>query len=185
MFARKAARAVAVSILQIASVTVFFACEPVAVEGTPYGTSKPPKRTKDAGRTSDPTPTRHTEDGDDGAVIVPPPATDAGAAPPEDAGTSPAPTDTTPPPPPPPPPAAQPSCESPDPGACFVCCINHNPGAIPFEHAFDDCLFGCFDYASTSACRMQDVSLCDDDAERSDHHACLEANDCAQQNFCF
>lgn len=189
MFDKKAARAVAVSTLTAVWATVaFVACEPVSVEGTPYTSTKTSKRRQDAGRTNDPSPTRSNgDDDDDGAVITPPP--DAGASPGADPEPSPAPTTsttgTTPPPPPPPPPPQQPNCQSPNPTACFSCCINNNPGAIAFERAFDDCLFGCFDSACDNACRMQHVSLCSGNADCQSHHACLEANNCAVQNFCF
>ena len=185
MFHKKAVGMVALSTLLVASMTVFVACEPVAVEGTPYTSTKAPKRSKDAGRTNDPTPTRNTEDDDEGAVVTPPsqPADAGTSSDPDNTPPAPPPTGTTPPPPPPPP--QQPSCQSNNPGACFSCCIQHNPGAIPFERAFDHCLFDCFDSACDNACRMQHVDLCDGNAACSSHHACLEANNCAVQNFCF
>jgi hypothetical protein len=68
---------------------------------------------------------------------------------------------------------------------CFQCCILANPAAILLESLFDNCLSGCFDSACDDTCRIQHVSLCNGDAACSAHHACLEANDCAQQNLCF
>lgn len=151
------------------------ACEPASIEGTSYGgdSAKSTKRRQNAERDEDPAPT--STPADSAPETTPPPESEDPAPPPS----------TPDPEPPPPPPPQQPSCQSANPGTCFNCCINANPGAIALENAFDDCLLGCFDSACDNACRIQHVGQCQNNAACVSHHACLQANDCAQQNFCF
>jgi hypothetical protein len=158
------------------------ACQPPpSIEGTPYGGDEPAASgTGSSNKRSNenaPSPMHDSAPSSSAQTnAAPVTTTDAGTvapAPTTTAAPTAAPTTTSPPPATPPP-----SCQNADDQLCFFCCLDANPGAVPVEEAYDDCLNGCFDDTCAANCDALHLSQCSASTACTAHHACLQANGC-------